>query len=57
MEDLLFVAKGYIPISIVKNQWLRCLVMDQNSWVVFAIRNKWFDMPSFHWWSKPWNNM
>jgi hypothetical protein len=30
MENLLFVAKGYMPISIVKNQWLKHLVMDQN---------------------------
>jgi hypothetical protein len=34
----LFVAKGYMPISIVKNQWLKHLVMDQNPWVVFATK-------------------
>jgi len=27
MEDMLFVAKAYKPIFIVKNQWLRHLVM------------------------------
>jgi hypothetical protein len=36
MEDLLFfVAKGYMPIFGVENQWLKRLVMHQNSQVVF----------------------
>jgi hypothetical protein len=31
MEDLfLFVAKGYMPIFVVENQWLRRMVLHQN---------------------------
>jgi len=36
MEDLLvFVAKGYMPIFVVENQWLKHLGMCQNPIVVF----------------------
>ncbi len=36
MEDLLLlIAKAYMPIFIVENQWLRHLVMHHNSQVVF----------------------
>ncbi len=36
MEDLfLVVAKGYMPISIVENQWLRHMVLCQNPQIVF----------------------
>jgi hypothetical protein len=36
MEDLLlFVAKAYMHIFIIKNQWLKHLVMHQNPQVVF----------------------
>ncbi len=36
MEDLLlFIAKAYMPIFIIENQWLRCLVMYQNPQIVF----------------------
>jgi hypothetical protein len=34
-EDLLFVAKTYMHISIMENQWPRCLVIHQNPKVVF----------------------
>jgi hypothetical protein len=36
MEDLpLFVAKGYMPIFVVENQWLRRMVLCQNLQIVF----------------------
>ncbi len=36
MESLfLFIAKGYMPISVVENQWLRCMVLCQNPQIVF----------------------
>jgi len=36
MEDLfLVVAKGYMPISIIENQWLRHMVLCQNPQIVF----------------------
>jgi hypothetical protein len=36
MEDLLlFLAKSYMPISIVENQWLRHMVLCQNPQIVF----------------------
>jgi len=39
MEDLLlFVAKAYMPIFVVENQWLKHLVMRQNLQVVFPNR-------------------
>jgi hypothetical protein len=31
IKDLLFVAKTYMPISIVENLWLKWLVMHQKS--------------------------
>jgi len=36
MKDLLFVAKMYMPISIVENLWLKWLVMHQNPQVQFS---------------------
>jgi hypothetical protein len=57
MEDL-FVAKVYMLIFIVKTQWLKCLVMRQNPQVVFPNQKKTVNnMPSLHWWPRPWNNM
>jgi hypothetical protein len=36
MDDLLlFVAKAYMPIFVVENQWLKHLVICQNLQVVF----------------------
>jgi hypothetical protein len=36
MEDfLMFVAKGYMPIFVVENQWLRFMVLCQNPEIVF----------------------
>lgn len=36
MEDLLiFVAKGCMHIFVVESQWLKCLVMSQNLWIMF----------------------
>jgi hypothetical protein len=35
MKDLLFVAKAYMPIFVVENQWLKHLVMSYNPQVVF----------------------
>jgi hypothetical protein len=32
---LLFITKIYMPIFIVESQWLRCLIMHQNPWIVF----------------------
>jgi len=32
---MLFVAKAYMPISIVESQWLRHLIMHQNPLVMF----------------------
>jgi hypothetical protein len=34
-KNLLFVAKVYVPSSIMENQWLRCLVRCQNPQVAF----------------------
>jgi hypothetical protein len=39
MEDLfMFVAKGYMPTSIVENQWLRHMILCQNPRIVFLNR-------------------
>jgi hypothetical protein len=39
--DLLqFVAKGYMPISVVENQWLRRMVLHQNPRIVFPNRKQ-----------------
>jgi len=35
MEELLFVAKGYMFTFVVNTQLLKCLVMHQNPWVMF----------------------
>jgi hypothetical protein len=35
---LFFVARGYIPIFGMENQWLKCLIMHQNPQVVFFNR-------------------
>jgi hypothetical protein len=36
MEDLfMFVAKGYVPIFVVENQWLRHMVLCQKPQIVF----------------------
>lgn len=59
MEDLLiFVAKGCMHIFVVETQWLKCLVMSQNLWIMFLNKkNKWFNMSSLHWWPRPWTIM
>ncbi len=56
-EDL-FVAKVYMHIFNVKIQWLKCLGMHQNPQVVFPNQKQMVNnMPSFHWCTRPWNNM
>jgi hypothetical protein len=40
MKDLLFVAKDYMPISIVGRQWLKHSIMCQIPKLCFQIKSK-----------------
>jgi hypothetical protein len=56
MEDvLLFIAKAYMPIFVVYkisgwSIWSCIKILELCLWTT----SKWFNMPSCHWWLKPW---
>jgi len=42
LEDLmLYIAKGYCPLSSVENPWLKCLIVHQCEWVQSYFDGNW----------------